>query len=183
MCQQGIIRGSEYRKAPGEIGVSRGLAPRTEVVMQNHSILSLITKEESDRFWTKVDKSGDCWEWKSLHHKSGHGKFKLRGRMLGAHRIAYHAIVGEIGAGIELHHTCHNPGCVNPAHLQPLTKSEHSRLNPMSIAQASQTHCKRGHAFTDENTYLWRGRRYCRECQRARDRRRGSRRVKSLRGR
>ena len=30
------------------------------------------------------------------------------------------------------------------------------------------THCKRGHEFTDENTYVWRGNRHCRACMRKR---------------
>lgn len=30
------------------------------------------------------------------------------------------------------------------------------------------THCKNGHEFTPENTYVWRGHRYCRKCGLAR---------------
>ena len=37
---------------------------------------------------------------------------------------------------------------------------------PASIA--ARTHCKHGHPFSEENTYLWRGTRHCRACRRAR---------------
>lgn len=30
--------------------------------------------------------------------------------------------------------------------------------------------CKRGHLFSEENTYMWRGTRNCKECQRTRNR-------------
>jgi len=33
---------------------------------------------------------------------------------------------------------------------------------------ANKTHCKRGHAFTRENTRVYHGRRYCRACERLR---------------
>lgn len=40
-------------------------------------------------------------------------------------------------------------------------------------ARKAQTHCKRGHEFTAENTYLsTNGTRHCRECSRMHDRKR-----------
>jgi len=46
---------------------------------------------------------------------------------------------------------------------------------PLAVAahaakKKAQTHCKRGHEFTDENTKLYNGRRICKECRRLRDR-------------
>jgi NUMOD4 motif/HNH endonuclease len=35
---------------------------------------------------------------------------------------------------------------------------------------ANRTHCKSGHEFTAENTYVYRGGRFCRECARGRNR-------------
>lgn len=37
---------------------------------------------------------------------------------------------------------------------------------------AARTHCPRGHPYDDENTYEHKGKRYCRECARERQRRR-----------
>lgn len=43
-----------------------------------------------------------------------------------AHRFVYETLVGPVPDGHHLHHECQHPGCVNPAHLIPLTPREHS---------------------------------------------------------
>jgi hypothetical protein len=82
-----------------------------------------------------------------------------------AHRVAYELVIGQIPAGLELDHLCRNVVCVNPAHLEPVTRAENMRRR-----SAAQTHCKHGHEFTPENTYYyWHGGRHraCRACGRA----------------
>lgn len=67
-----------------------------------------------------------CWHWQgSLHN--GYGKFGNSDRAGSylAHRVVYEHLVGPVPAGHDLHHTCENKRCVNPAHLVPLTRSEH----------------------------------------------------------
>ena len=51
----------------------------------------------------------------------------------------------------------------DPAHYRPMCHSCHFRFDARTI-----THCKRGHEFTEENTYQnpTSGWRQCRECQR-----------------
>lgn len=46
-----------------------------------------------------------------------------------AHRFVYETIVGPIPDEHVLHHTCGNPGCVNPAHLKPMLSGDHTRLH------------------------------------------------------
>ena len=111
------------------------------------------------QFWTYVNKTDGCWLWTGIT-RFGYGRFD--GRV--AHRLAYELITGAIPVGLELDHLCRTPACVNPAHLEPVTREENIRRR-----YEAQTHCKRDHEFTSENTYVDpRGRRTCIACRRMR---------------
>ena len=71
-----------------------------------------------NRFWDKVDKSGECWEWTGARSSYGHGNIKVDGRALGAHRVALELDGVDIPSGMVVRHSCDNPGCVNPDHLE-----------------------------------------------------------------
>lgn len=82
-----------------------------------------------------------------------------------AHRVAYELFVGPIPKGLEIDHLCRTTLCVNPAHLEPVTYKENQRRGNSPMAnQARQTHCKRGHALDETNTYVWHNLRRCRRC-------------------
>ena len=72
---------------------------------------------DNERFWSKVDKSGDCWLWTGATHR-GYGLFRLNGGSRLAHRVSYEWSKGEIPAGAEVDHMCFSRGCVNPTHLR-----------------------------------------------------------------
>ena len=76
------------------------------------------------RFWDKVDKSGDCWEWTASRGTSGYGQIRANGRPVVAHRVAYELTHGAVPEGVELDHLCHNRGCVNPDHLRVVSHKE-----------------------------------------------------------
>jgi hypothetical protein len=77
------------------------------------------TPKPLSRFWSKVDKSGDCWLWTAALHDDGYGMFRTKsyGSMVGAHRHAWELTHGPIPEGMCLCHHCDTPACVNPAHL------------------------------------------------------------------
>ena len=109
--------------------------------------------------------SAKCWIWRGSV-AGRYGLFFLNGRQMMAHRASYLLFIGPIPEGLQLGHICRKKRCVNPHHLK-LETTRDSLLRGKTIAarNASKTHCLRGHAFTEENTYRnGQGGRMCRTC-------------------
>ncbi len=114
-------------------------------------------KTEEQRFWEKVDKSGDCWEWTGNIAKNGYGPFGYQAKMQYAHRVAWQLTNGSIPKGDHhgticvLHH-CDNPGCVNPDHL--FLGSHQDNMDDMINKGRQVTVCGEDHGcanMTEEN--------------------------------
>ena len=118
------------------------------------------------RFVSKVDFSGDCWTWKAAKQPNGYGRFHDGDRVWPAHRWMFVRCGRVIIPGQELDHLCRNRACVNPFHLESVSRRENVMRGENFMAQkAKQTHCIHGHEYTPENTYRGvRGTRQCREC-------------------
>jgi hypothetical protein len=105
-----------------------------------------------------------CWEWTASKTGDGYGKLGVNGKTRDAHAVAYELIEGPVPDGLELDHTCRVRRCINPAHLEPVTHRENMLRAPYF---GSDTHCKAGHEWTEENTYTYRAQRCCRACNAA----------------
>lgn len=76
-------------------------------------------------FWSKVNRDGPtqphmetpCWVWNGSRATSGHGRAWSRGRLDGAHRVAFVLAFGTVSAGLQVLHRCDHPPCVRPDHL------------------------------------------------------------------
>lgn len=128
----------------------------------------------SQRFWKKVGlaPAKACWPWMAAKDEDGYGLFAMprpRKRNIRAHTFAYIEVIGTPPTGREPHHACHFEGCVNPFHLEWLTRTEHVRVSEHSRSgiNARKTRCVKGHEFSSENTYVKPdGERVCRTCKR-----------------
>lgn len=77
----------------------------------------LAPEQTSHRFWSKVDKDGECWLWTASLGTTGYGQIGHRGKMVKAHRVAWELTNGPIPNGMYVCHQCDNPPCVRPDHL------------------------------------------------------------------
>lgn len=156
----------EYRRYHGD--PLKGQARRTR------TLPSAATFEE--RFWSKVQKGPNCWEWLGAKARGGYGHISCRDgerrRYLQAHRVSYEMHHGtKIPEGLTIDHLCVNPGCVNPDHLEVVTMRENVMRNRSHwTINAKKTHCLRGHPLAGENLRLRPGKygtyRSCRQCDR-----------------
>lgn len=128
----------------------------------------LLTPESVEGFWGWVDKSGPCWLWQRVPNGDGYGVVRIGNVQARAHRLAYFLLRGPIPPGLELDHLCRVRHCVNPDHLEPVTRRENllRGINPFAINKR-RTHCIHGHEYTPENTGRHpSGNRQCRACKR-----------------
>lgn len=130
-------------------------------------------------FWSKVRiAASGCWEWIGARIGDGYGNWWKDGRSYLTHRLSYEALVGPIPADLEMDHLCRNRACLNPQHLEPVTRSVNQRrgVGPERLRQqyADVTHCPSGHPYSGDNLYRWprNGHRHCKTCLRAKDRKR-----------
>lgn len=142
-----------------------------------------------ERFWQRVDRDGPlpaacpelgpCWLWTGalmVGRAAGYGAVRIDGQFVLAHRFAL-GTVEALVAGLEVDHRCRVRGCVNPRHLEQVTKAENVARQNAAMA-AAMTHCRAGHEYTPENTGSQRAGkgRYCRQCRRDRTAERRARR-------
>lgn len=112
-----------------------------------------------------------CWLWTGRLSPDGYARLYVRGKDRYVHRLLYEEIHGPMLLGRQTDHLCRTRCCVNPDHVEPVTQKENIlRGTSPPAVQARQTHCKRGHPFTPENTYQGRRHRNCRICRNQRRR-------------
>ena len=114
---------------------------------------------------------GGCWEWQGALSTAGYGRIAWahaphKMTYASVHRVLYTVDVGPIPKGLDLDHLCRVRRCVNPEHLEPVSRSENLlRGDTVPARRAAVTRCPRGHEYSPENTLVSRrGQRSCKEC-------------------
>lgn len=116
------------------------------------------------------DDVGDCWICSYPARRSGRLGIKLPGgRWVRAARLSYEAYIGPVPAGLDVTQSCGVRLCVNPGHLEAISRAELVMRGQGACAKfARRTHCGRGHPFSGDNLSIEGKRRRCITCRRAR---------------
>lgn len=128
--------------------------------------------ERIERGIVRVPESG-CWVWVKAVNSLGYGRITTNSIVENAHRASYKAFVGEIPNGLEIDHLCKVRCCVNPDHLEAVTRYENMRRSSVWQYRKNKSHCQRGHELTNDNRYTAPslGNKYlCRACKTMRER-------------
>lgn len=82
----------------------------------------------------RVNEITGCWIWQGPL-SAGYGITRRNGKVIGAHRLAYEDAKGPIPDGMQIHHRCEQPLCVNPDHLTVVTKKQNARGRRPSVSK------------------------------------------------
>ena len=114
-----------------------------------------------------------CWLWLGRLDERGYVQINLS-PFIRAHHLACFLKHGKRPEGKEVDHICRVTSCVNPDHMRYLTPAENKARR---IGVWSRRFCAKGHPFSGDNVAIGvrtdhpdRVRRYCRTCQREKDR-------------
>lgn len=119
-------------------------------------------------YWIVED---GCWLWLGGMWPNGYGKtsVEIHGTRL-AHRAFYAEAGNDVPEGMDLDHLCRVRLCVNPDHLEPVTRQEN-----VIRGLKARTVCQNEHDLTLTGAFVP-GTHQCRECRLAKFRRANARR-------
>jgi hypothetical protein len=92
-----------------------------------------------------------CWKWQGSISPNGYGTLgtPLSRQTRSAHRVYFEKINGPVELGFELDHLCRNRWCVNPSHMEVVTRRVNVRRGLATklnkhIAQSMRDEYRRG---------------------------------------
>lgn len=115
-----------------------------------------------------------CWLWNGSLNGNGYGQVMIDYISYGVHRLSLHVFKDfDLNSPLNALHTCDNPVCFNPDHLYAGNQSNnltdaYKRGRRKGNSLGGRTHCRKGHEYNEENTYIRPdlGTRACKLCRR-----------------
>lgn len=109
---------------------------------------------------------GKCWIWQGAKSSAGYGRVKLSGRLVSPHRAMWEWLYEKpIPHGLDIDHLCRKPACVNPLHLEPVTRSTNNVRGLTGGKKRQDNLCSNGHLVEGQNAKRYSNRIVCRICQ------------------
>ena len=99
-----------------------------------------------------MNKTGGCWVWQGYVQNAGYGSMSTYIKTQLAHRWAFEYFREPIPKGMTVDHLCRNKLCVNPEHLELVTRTQNIQragLAGVARREAIKTHCPKGHSYKD----------------------------------
>lgn len=131
----------------------------------------MIPENRRTRFMRSVSiDANNCWNWTGAITPYGYGISAINGYKTLAHRAFWVFENGPVPRGMDLDHLCRNRKCINPSHLEVVTRSINLRRGFEARG------CKNGHPFNEAEFSIVRRsdgttERRCKICHRSRNKR------------
>lgn len=176
--------GAEGGQEAGWEIVAMASCPNAIVIVDAHDVRYIGNMAKSKNLYRRRNNSDPpsrwepepntgCWLWYGANSGDGYGRIRWNGKATGVHRVMYEIHRGAIPEGMEIDHLCRVRCCINPFHLEPVSKKENClRGKSFSAWNSRKTHCLKGHELSAENLCSHKTkkfRRCCRICHNARN--------------
>ena len=115
-----------------------------------------------------------CWLWIGADDGHGYALLRRERKTRRAHRFIYELLVGPIPSGLDLDHLCRVRACVNPKHLEPVTRAVNLGRGEHRNGSEKRTTCPQGHIYDEVTKNGWRA---CATCRREKWRRWNRKRI------
>lgn len=99
-------------------------------------------QKKGDLSYSYHEDNSGCWIWNLSKGIGGYGQIRRNNKRYTAHRFFFETLNGPVPKGFELDHLCRNRACVNPNHLEVVSRQVNTQrgdiavFNPATVKKA-----------------------------------------------